>query len=422
MGEEAASAGEGPSRAILRVFVKTDLVGSAALKTERGDSEAAAIVARHSKIHAQTIGRVAEAIGEGGDGYMSAGTMPGPVVSAALEFQYRMHREPWPEPVRARVGIHLGQAQEVTSAASGRSTHIGLAVDTAGRLEGMALPGQILMTRGAFESARQSVRAHPTVGEAVPLPPIRWVCHGRYRLKGLEDRPVEVFEVGAEGVAPLAAPPDSEKATRVEGPEGTRMQGRGRTIAAVASAPWSKIGVVAAAVLTLAATVFVVLSGGAPPATLKGAGTGAGDARRELERSRLTLEQVRAQVPLAQLTVEELPGALGRFRVSGVVLNMIEAESIRERLAPLGENARVEVRADSLALARILEQALREAGVADARVRDYRGLNAGPARLRIEFTLGVKGPAEVRALAARHVLAHEMFVTLVPGRALGPAR
>ncbi len=45
------------------------------------------------------------------------------------------------------------------------------------------------------------------------MPPLRWLAHGPYLLKG-RDEPMDIFEVGAEGLAPHTAPPDGEKARR----------------------------------------------------------------------------------------------------------------------------------------------------------------------------------------------------------------
>ena len=90
---------------------------------------------------------------------------------------------------------------------------------------GLALGGQILLTHSAFDGARQYVREHPPVeGATKELPPIRWNAYGRYKVKGVDD-PIEVFEVGAEGIAPLKPPPDSEKARRAVSADEEEMLG-----------------------------------------------------------------------------------------------------------------------------------------------------------------------------------------------------
>jgi serine/threonine protein kinase len=107
----------------------------------------------------------------------------------------------------ARIAVHLGEVV-VTGAAPPQPGHgsrllavAGGAVADAARVLAMALPGQTLVTRGVFDLARRW---------AVPGQlDVRWLAHGAYALRDVE-RPVELFEVGRHGVAPLAEPPDCE--------------------------------------------------------------------------------------------------------------------------------------------------------------------------------------------------------------------
>ncbi|MFO0938409.1 MAG: tetratricopeptide repeat protein [Gemmataceae bacterium] len=70
---------------------------------------------------------------------------------------------------------------------------------------GLGTGGQTLLTRHCFDSARQHVRDES----------LSWPAHGRYRLKGNEDDPLELYEVGYVGRSPLTPPKDSDKAKRV---------------------------------------------------------------------------------------------------------------------------------------------------------------------------------------------------------------
>src|SRR6185437_15965633 len=72
--------------------------------------------------------------------------------------------------------------------------------------------GQILLTRGAFDIARVNIREHPG-SDGAERPRLRWMAHGPYLFTGT-DEPLDVFEVGAEGIAPLREPADSPKARR----------------------------------------------------------------------------------------------------------------------------------------------------------------------------------------------------------------
>src|SRR5437868_12650638 len=68
---------------------------------------------------------------------------------------------------------------------------------------------QILLTRSAFDNARQVLR-----GLELPnLQSLSWLNHGLYSLKGV-DEPLEICEVGEVQHAPLRAPTDSAKARR----------------------------------------------------------------------------------------------------------------------------------------------------------------------------------------------------------------
>ncbi|MHC4949215.1 MAG: protein kinase domain-containing protein, partial [Planctomycetota bacterium] len=194
----------------------TDIVGSVDLKTRFGDSEAAKLIGRHDELFKREVGASpnAEILKDTGDGFLAQFATTSDAVVAALRFQYALHVEPWDgEPVRVRIGLHLGEVSELDEETPGRPKLSGLAVDLAARIMGLAMPGQILLTRAAFDSARQYVRKHPRVGEEDERPPLRWMAHGPYMFQGSEEA-MEVFEVGAQGIAPLSVPVNSEKAQR----------------------------------------------------------------------------------------------------------------------------------------------------------------------------------------------------------------
>jgi serine/threonine-protein kinase len=74
---------------------------------------------------------------------------------------------------------------------------------------GLAQGGQILLTRNAFDDARQFIAAHPSDAGL----PLKWVAHGPYLFKG-SDEPLDIFEVGVEGRSSFSPPSDCEKARR----------------------------------------------------------------------------------------------------------------------------------------------------------------------------------------------------------------
>jgi WD40 repeat protein/class 3 adenylate cyclase/serine/threonine protein kinase len=203
-----------PLSARLMVLMFTDVVNSAGIKAEVGAEAYGALVARQDRIVHHTVSETpgAQVLQDTGDGYFIAFPNVGDAVEAALRYQYRMAKEQWgATPLRARVGLHLGQVAQLASETTGQPKVFASAVDLAARVMSLAAGGQILLTRVVFDEARQFVREHPKINGQHPA--IRWVAHGPYLFKGA-DEPMDVYEVGAEGIAPLTPPPDQEKARR----------------------------------------------------------------------------------------------------------------------------------------------------------------------------------------------------------------
>jgi len=113
-----------------------------------------------------------------------------------------------------RIGIHVGEVQIVPNtsediARGAKPIEVeGLAKPFAARVMSVAIGGQTLLTRTAFDLARRS-----TVGQ-IDSEKLRWMSHGPYSLKGV-DEPDEICEVGIEGESPLRAPEDSDKVKRL---------------------------------------------------------------------------------------------------------------------------------------------------------------------------------------------------------------
>lgn len=192
----------------------TDLVGSVDLKNRLGANAYTALIARHDQLFRDIVGSgdASRVIQDTGDGFLAGFTTTSDAVRAALRFQEQLRRSDWGgESFLVRIGLNVGQVNEVRSA-DGSVKLIGMATDIAARVMGLALGGQILMTRAVFDDARLYVRdQQPEEGREAGA--LRWMAHGPYLFKGAEE-PVEVFEVGTSGGAPLRAPPDSEKARR----------------------------------------------------------------------------------------------------------------------------------------------------------------------------------------------------------------
>ncbi|MBW7906952.1 MAG: protein kinase [Phycisphaerae bacterium] len=206
-------------RTQLAVLLFTDVVGSVQLKTRLGARSYASLVARHDALFSGVLGELpgAQILNDLGDGFLARFATAADAVQAALRFQEALFDQVWDaDPLRVRIGVHVGQVEMLDEEPGGRRKVVGLAVDMAARLTDLALPGQILLTRGAFDDARQFLRegdrgeGDGRDGGRVRL---HWVAHGRYLFKGNDDA-LEVFEVGLDGLSPLQAPPDSDKARR----------------------------------------------------------------------------------------------------------------------------------------------------------------------------------------------------------------
>jgi hypothetical protein len=110
-----------------------------------------------------------------------------------------------------RIGIHEGEILMLDSQHEMPSA-VGAPVNLAARVQALAEPGQVLLTRGVFDSGRQLIKVipHVPVEEQAEL---NWQAHGAYLIKGLAE-PVEIFEVGECGLAPFVAPPSGGNAQR----------------------------------------------------------------------------------------------------------------------------------------------------------------------------------------------------------------
>ncbi len=210
----------------LMVIMFSDLVNSTGLKEKIGRDEYRRLKTRHDELIQQalavtTSGRVLQ---DNGDGYFLSFYSIADSVAMALVFQRLMAREPWPVAFQSRVGLHLGEVAEGLNQVTNQAGFTSSAIDLASRTMSLALGGQILMTQPVYEAARQVVRTHPAVSGEATVPSLKWLSHGPYLFKGAPS-PLEVFEVGAEGTAPLRAPADSEKAKKFRPPLLTRRAG-----------------------------------------------------------------------------------------------------------------------------------------------------------------------------------------------------
>ena len=205
-----------PSGAVLRTLLVTDLVDSTRLVAQLGDERAFALFGRHDRLARDLLADHHGLEIDKTDGFLLLFERPLDAAAYALAYHQALRRlaSDVGTPLAARAGLHLGEVylrhnppEDVARGAKPVEVE-GLAKPLAARLMSLAQGGQTLMSRTTFDVARRAA-----VGIELPVAGVRWMAHGSYLLKGV-DEPVEVFEVGDAAHAPLAPPPDSEKARR----------------------------------------------------------------------------------------------------------------------------------------------------------------------------------------------------------------
>lgn len=114
------------------------------------------------------------------------------------------------------LGIHLGEVDpalfhDTAALGDGHQLVEAEALSLVSQLARQASDGQTLLGRAAFDLARRA-----RVPASLTAPDVRWMAHGAYLQEG-HDEPIEVFEVGRDGVAPLRTPEDGPSLRRSVG-------------------------------------------------------------------------------------------------------------------------------------------------------------------------------------------------------------
>ncbi|MEM7584465.1 MAG: sigma 54-interacting transcriptional regulator [Acidobacteriota bacterium] len=209
-------------RTVLKTLLLTDLVDSTRVIESMGDRQAVTVFSLHDKDARRLLTEYDGHEIDKSDGFLFVFDRPADALGYALEYHENLAAmsEDLGVELAARAGIHLGEvfvrknsAAEVARGAKAIEVE-GIAKPMAARLMSLAGAGQTLLTRTAFDLARQVAQGdHPLAGDSV-----HWMSHGEFRLKGVKD-PVEVLEVGVEDAAPLARPQSTAKARWIEDEE-----------------------------------------------------------------------------------------------------------------------------------------------------------------------------------------------------------
>ena len=225
-------------RIALLTMLFTDIVGSARLKQLLGDRAAIALMDRHHAVIREVLARFPEGeeISTAGDSFFIVFAKPSDAAHFALLAQngVRALARETGQPVLDRIGVHVGEIFIQQRSESQRDL-FGMQIDTAARIMSLGSSDQILLSRFAFDNARQVLRGHDLDGVGELL----WLNHGYYEMKGVEE-PVEVCEVGEVGSAALLAPGDSDKAHRFHSPDAEPVLGwRPSAGQRVPNTPWT---------------------------------------------------------------------------------------------------------------------------------------------------------------------------------------
>ena len=172
-------------------FLFTDIEGSTALLGRLGEDDYARVLARHhALIRSALAAHGGCEVDTQGDAFFAVFSSPRGCVAAVLAMQQDLQAHLWPggERVRARMGIHCGEAARTAAGL------VGLEVHRAARVAAVAYGGQVLVS----EAAAALVRGWLPPGTAL-------ADLGVHRLKDL-GRPERIFQLQAAG-SPAWFPP-----------------------------------------------------------------------------------------------------------------------------------------------------------------------------------------------------------------------
>ncbi|MCC5875744.1 MAG: protein kinase, partial [Candidatus Sumerlaeia bacterium] len=207
---------ESPNSTKIRALLITDLVKSVQMIERLGDGPSSVFGEAHERMARKLLLEYDGLEIDKTDGFLLLFKHPLTAVRCALDYHLKLKElsASFDLKIEARAGIHFGDVvlrknpPEVVARGAKPLEVDGLSKPMASRVMDLAQGGQTLMTRGAFDLARRAVVGNDSVPGN-----ISWLAHGHYQFKGVEE-PIEVFEAGLEGFAPLVPPPDTEKATR----------------------------------------------------------------------------------------------------------------------------------------------------------------------------------------------------------------
>lgn len=205
-----------PEGTFVKTLVITDLVASTRMTEEVGDSRASEIFSSQDRLARDLLAQHNGVEVDKTDGFLLFFDRPIEAVHFSLAYHQALDElsKEVGFQIATRIGIHLGEVivrkntdEDIARGANEVEVE-GFAKPFTARLMALAVGKQTLLSHSVFDVARRA-----SVGVKSEHGELRWVAHGSYVMKGVED-PVDVFEVGVEGIGPLTAPPGGEKAKR----------------------------------------------------------------------------------------------------------------------------------------------------------------------------------------------------------------
>ncbi|MEM8932807.1 MAG: protein kinase, partial [Acidobacteriota bacterium] len=210
--DESVASVHPESTSPMRALVGIDLLGREASWEELGEGPAARLLARHDSTVSSLVQGYDGEEAEAEEGHLLLFPRPAHAVHFALDYQHFLDTlvADHDFELEGRVAIHFGEPtvesveSDVAEPDNDEVTRVtGTARTVLDGVLALASPGQILITRGAFDLARDAALERDEA--------IAWMAHGDYLIEGLIGS-VGLYEVGLEGRAPLA-PPLSTRAT-----------------------------------------------------------------------------------------------------------------------------------------------------------------------------------------------------------------
>lgn len=206
------------SAPVIRALLLTDLCDSVSLVERIGDVASAGLFRSHDLLVLELQQRWSGRLIDRSDGMLLVFERPLHAIGFALDYMAGLDRLGHARQLtlKARAGLHVGEvllwenSQQAIDVGAKPLEVEGLAKPMAARLMTMARPGQVLVSSVAEALARRASKDE--LGNLRDR--LLWKSHGRWQFKGVPN-PLEVFEVGEAGKAPMRRPRSGGKARRI---------------------------------------------------------------------------------------------------------------------------------------------------------------------------------------------------------------